>query len=876
VSVAYVLDKDTRAPVGQIDQSYTELTTFRRYQAMDTFEMKIDAKRLYAAEVVEGRFIYLPDNLDQVYVVEQILREEGADNPETMVVSGRSLEGPVLAERLCYPPAGESHDRQIGVAAETAIKHYVYANAGLGADAARRIPNLVIAADLARGGLVNVEARYQPVADIIREIALKAGLGYQITFDGATRTFVFDVVVGVDRSDEVFFDFKFDTLEHAERLVDISDSKTHVTVAGQGEGADREIVERDLGAPAGFDRREAFVDARDVEPGETDVLEHRGDAYLAAAGPERRMEAKPHQHGSFKYAEHYYLGDLVLVRDEVLDLSYADRVVEVHESVGARTVTAVLGRPFPTISERVQGSGPKGGVVDLVKAKNRDWYSALDYGAKGGAYDDTDALEDAIAAAGAAGGGIVFLPLLHFISRTLFVPSNVTLMGAGWGTGLKALDASWTGSVGVAQNAMVANENWDAGLTVIVDENIVLEDMLLDYGDVGPNGNYHLVHMRSASRVRVTRCKFEVRGNGDAVAGLHVDDFAVEDSDAYGFSNCGWDFWEESTDCSVIDTYLETASTAQMVNFNPEAAVTSTESTGFVMRGNLMVYGGSTSAACMLGPLGTGTTGKDYVVTENQFVNVGLVVRGAINKVTVTDNQFENVDGIPAVLCGEFGGSYPETVIVTGNMVKSPTVDLAYAGVIHVDADNAIIANNACEGSDNVVPFIYHNVKKPTIHGNRSDTATVVDEEPNPDRGGTWTPAFVNSGGNYGTGGSMTAVAGAVGRWWRKGNKVEFYISVSGTLVLGTGPSGTIRVSGLPFTVSNDGALIPVAGSLTTVNKSGGTYTQVSPRCHNGTTEVSFSIAGPNLALAAVNVADLVAGTVTARVSGHYYTTDAW
>jgi hypothetical protein len=39
------------------------------------------------------------------------------------VVTGRSLEGIAMAERLVEPPAGESHDRQTAAAAETAIKH---------------------------------------------------------------------------------------------------------------------------------------------------------------------------------------------------------------------------------------------------------------------------------------------------------------------------------------------------------------------------------------------------------------------------------------------------------------------------------------------------------------------------------------------------------------------------------------------------------------------------------------------------------------------------------------------------------------------------------------------------------------------------------
>ena len=355
---AYVLDPVTRATLGLVDQSWERLSYTRRYTAMDTFELVIHRSRLWASELATKRLLYLPDEGDLVFLIEQIASvAEGSTRNDEMTVTGRSLEGIAMAERLVVPPAGESHDRQTGVAAETAIKHYLRAHAADLATPARQVPGLVVAADAARGPTVTVNGRYQTVLDLVREIALVAGLGWEITYDAGSGDFVFDVVDGVDRSASVFFDFAFETLERWEELESVIDAKSVALVAGQGEGIDRDLVSRWSGAePTGFDRREAFLDARDVEVGATTVLEQRGDAFLAATGAETSLEADVHQYGGFRYREHWDTGDVVTVRNAERGLAYAVRIVEVtkafERSAAAPTIKAVLGRPFPTLASQ--------------------------------------------------------------------------------------------------------------------------------------------------------------------------------------------------------------------------------------------------------------------------------------------------------------------------------------------------------------------------------------------------------------------------------------------------------------------------------------------------------------------------------------------
>lgn len=369
MTAVYLLDTD-RATIGRLDPAFQSLTTKRRYQGASSFSLTLNRNALYANEVTEKRLIYLPDDGHEVYLVEQIMSvAEGSSANEEMTVSGRDVGGFAMQERRVVPPPGQAHDAFTGPA-ESLIKHYVNEHAGPDAAATRQVPGLIVAPDAAQGATVTAAGRYRSIEDVVREPAAVAGMGWRLTLDPDTREFVLDTLVGVDRSASVFFDFAFQTLEQWVELISLLDSKTFAIVAGQGEGADREVVTRWVGSePTGFDRRETLVDARDVELGNTALLNQRGDAVLLEAGSERRLEARAHQYGAFRYREDWEEGDIVLARNTKRGLALPTRVVEVErtwkDSAVAPVVVAVLGRPLPTLGDRVAAGGG-GPIIDYA------------------------------------------------------------------------------------------------------------------------------------------------------------------------------------------------------------------------------------------------------------------------------------------------------------------------------------------------------------------------------------------------------------------------------------------------------------------------------------------------------------------------------
>lgn len=345
----YVLDSESGEPLGLMD-TFADLEWKVRYMSDGSFKATVPSSPDALSLIQKGRIVFIDGD---TYRIDQIETQE----VNTFQVMGNSA----FPERICLPPSGSSHDVQTSVAAETAMKHYVDANAGPSAGAERRIDSLALATDLARGATVTYRARYANLIDVVNQIAQLSALGWRLSFDGGT--FTFDAYEGTDRSADVFFDLEFDTLVKLKFLSSIIGRKNYAYVGGQGEAETREVVETFVGAsePVGFARRETFVDARDLD--DTAALGQRGDAKLSESRVEDAFEVDVNQFGSFRYNRDWFLGDVVLLRNRTWSIERAARVVGIVNKLGSASSaierSVELDRPWPTLKERVEESADK-------------------------------------------------------------------------------------------------------------------------------------------------------------------------------------------------------------------------------------------------------------------------------------------------------------------------------------------------------------------------------------------------------------------------------------------------------------------------------------------------------------------------------------
>jgi len=201
------------------------------------------------------------------------LTEEGKIS-ENYIITGRGIGG-LLAERKAEHNVSvdTGYDNQ-NTLASTAMRHYVNVNCMDADNADRNYPLLYLEEpDPEAGGNRKYDARFQVISELLEEISLASGLGWEVILDPDNKRFIFRIIEGLDRSfgngvnSPVTFSPEYGNVRFIRYTDSNINSKNVATVAGQGEGADRLIVyvSKDGEVYTGMDRREVFIDARDLE-----------------------------------------------------------------------------------------------------------------------------------------------------------------------------------------------------------------------------------------------------------------------------------------------------------------------------------------------------------------------------------------------------------------------------------------------------------------------------------------------------------------------------------------------------------------------------------------------------------------------------------
>jgi hypothetical protein len=334
------------------------LTATFKLRTASTFRLEVPTQVENYSLFEKGRYIGFSSQPGEVadthlFRIDQLERSVESDG---IIMSGKDYSG-IFAARLVVPASGQDYWAYSAVATETIAKGLVNYHAGPGAAAGRIIPNLTIEADAARGPTMTVSGRYQTVAALLEEVLTFGGAGYQVVRDGAD--FEFQYLPGTDRSASVFLSLDAQSVIEQSWLQTDQARRTYLYIGGQGDLADRLIVERFPQAdpaPTGLARLEAFVDARDLPEDATDQMLERGDRILESMATENTYRATLHQYGSYRYGEHFFLGDIVALRNAVWGLSTTVRVVSATlawQESDEPDVSIELDRPWPTIKDRI-------------------------------------------------------------------------------------------------------------------------------------------------------------------------------------------------------------------------------------------------------------------------------------------------------------------------------------------------------------------------------------------------------------------------------------------------------------------------------------------------------------------------------------------
>lgn len=349
-SFVRILDQNFNL-LGEID-NYESLQFTRRFYRPGEFEMHINIGKRHTDQLLHDRVIYIDNQEHKSGIIRYREITQDDSGVETLVVRGPTLGG-ILDQRITVT---DNYDRVRGPA-ESVMKHYVTNHLISSAYLDRNIPVFSVAPNLLRGRETPWQTRFEPLDQVMQEIAEFCEMGWLVRLDFQNRKWMFDVLpgrnltAGQNALPPVIFSHDFDNIQ-SQQYVDSKLQFKNVGYAG-GKGEDEDRLIQIVGFGSGLGRRETFLDCSSAE----------NAAELIEMGGQKLSESKQIvtyngmilDTGSFVYEKDWDLGDLVTLQNRSWDLVMDSRITEVKEIYEpASRIEITLGTEIPTITKFVK------------------------------------------------------------------------------------------------------------------------------------------------------------------------------------------------------------------------------------------------------------------------------------------------------------------------------------------------------------------------------------------------------------------------------------------------------------------------------------------------------------------------------------------
>lgn len=320
---ATVYDK-TLSEVGWIDGCSSLLRTYR-YRNPGSFVMRIPASPADVALMLTGFIIVFSDEPTVGYLIESV--EPAAEFPNVMEVSGRDLRA-LFGFRIvprCQTVTGTLWNRVYW------LIDYNFINPKQNPDLRKigfiqELPKVV---ESYRGPQNTRQFTGDNVLDAIVDMLGTEKYGWKCELNIDEKTITPKFLHGGDKTSTVLFDDILGSLDNCEYIRDVTNYCTVATIGGEAkEDGSRVFTGIDIsggasGTYAGFDRRELFVDARDLQSTFTDengtvtkvkdyeaVLQQRGWEKLLEKKIKTKITIEPNE-SIYQFGKDYELGDVV-------------------------------------------------------------------------------------------------------------------------------------------------------------------------------------------------------------------------------------------------------------------------------------------------------------------------------------------------------------------------------------------------------------------------------------------------------------------------------------------------------------------------------------------------------------------------------------
>lgn len=353
-----LLDKEFQT-CGIIDD-FPSLVWNRKYYECGSFTLKLGLK--YWERIKNASYVYCKD-FEETGIIEAISYETSTQGIE-ILVSGKFLE-----DKLSYRVIDKTQNFK-NQTTEDIVRSLVNnfcINAG-----DRSIPNLVLGTRKGLGKTRTMQMTGDNLLTKTYELCKEDELSIHLRYDFENNKMAFEVWQGLDRRDIqttnswAIFSRNFENILKDNYSTNSAKYKNFAYVMGEmsnDDGSKKRVGTTVNRIQPGEERRELYVDARDLQSEKTDsegnttkIPESEYLELLKERGIEKLNECNKVEVSNFiidplsnlKYKEDFDLGDKVVYKNDDLGFSIENRIVGITEAYenGNRTIDVTFGEDY--------------------------------------------------------------------------------------------------------------------------------------------------------------------------------------------------------------------------------------------------------------------------------------------------------------------------------------------------------------------------------------------------------------------------------------------------------------------------------------------------------------------------------------------------
>lgn len=361
----YIMDPQTLDRLAILN-TYTAFSWVRTWGESGAFKIWAPLTAENEEFLVRENLVW-PDSQHHVGVIESVHKYTSEDTGLALIeVSGRFIAASYLSRRIIWENALIT-DNPANV-----IHKLVRSNAIACQDYDRRLGPAIQTSMILDGTLPSQRITYcnsyGNLWEQVRGLDLEYGLDVEFQYGDQVLTGV--ISAGTDKTNSVNLSTDLGFLTGADYLLDGTDFCNTALIAGEGEGADRTKSYIIPSSATQRNRRELYVDARDLQKTSDSTEEPMSDEeYLAALtqrGQKKLLDFPLYEsyecslqlagESGYVFGEDYNLGDTITLTDSTLMIQVQALVKEhqMSEDKDGRIDTLVFGVCVPTITYLVK------------------------------------------------------------------------------------------------------------------------------------------------------------------------------------------------------------------------------------------------------------------------------------------------------------------------------------------------------------------------------------------------------------------------------------------------------------------------------------------------------------------------------------------